>query len=91
MVSKINTDATFSVATNSGGWGFVVRDNEGGGCGSTSRMWPSSIQAETLAVLFTLEKAATMGMPTIIFGNRCHRITSASFGCRHSRGGIELI
>jgi hypothetical protein len=29
-------------------------------------MWPSSIQAETLAVLFTLEKAAAMGMPRII-------------------------
>jgi hypothetical protein len=40
-VYKINSDATFSVATSSGGWGFVVRDNkgtylEGGGCGNTS-------------------------------------------------------
>lgn len=86
-VYKINSDATFSVATSTGGWGFVVRDNEGtylegGRCGNTSRMWPSSIQAETLAVLFTLEKAVAiaMGMPRIIFENR---LDNNRFGPRY--------
>ena len=54
---KINIDAAFRAKSNTGGWGFVARDNTGefldGGCGSLEHV-TSPIHAEALAALNSL-------------------------------------
>lgn len=65
---KINADASFE-STRAGGWGFVVRDCEGnfleGGAGSFSGV-ASALQAETLAVMRSLQRASELGMTRIV-------------------------
>jgi ribonuclease HI len=70
MVSiKINIDTALIDATSKGGWGFVARDKEGkymeGGCGNIPRV-ASPLQGEAMAALYSLERAAYVGMSKII-------------------------
>ena len=66
---KINIDAAFRAKSNTGGWGFVARDNTGefleGGCGSLEHV-TSSIHAEALAALNSLQRVAQLGMTRIV-------------------------
>ncbi|GJN18408.1 hypothetical protein PR202_gb05568 [Eleusine coracana subsp. coracana] len=66
---KINTDASFSARTGSGGWGFIARNNSGafleGGCGQLQRV-SNPLQAEALAALKRLQRAAELGMSRIV-------------------------
>jgi hypothetical protein len=66
---KINVDATFIDATSKGGWSFVARDKEveymEGGCGNLPRV-ACPLQVEAMAPLFSLERAAYVGMSKII-------------------------
>jgi len=68
-VYKINVDASFHEKTKQGGWGFVARDYKGnfleGGAGMIVRA-ANALQAETLGVLRSLERAAALGMTRII-------------------------
>jgi ribonuclease HI len=66
---KINVDATFIDATSKGGWSFVARDKEveymEGGCGNLPRV-ACPLQVEAMAPLFSLERAAYVGMSKTI-------------------------
>ena len=66
---KINVDASFFESTRARGWGFVVRDCEGkfleGGAGSFPRV-ANALQAETLVVKYSLQRAADLGMTRIV-------------------------
>jgi hypothetical protein len=77
---KISTDAAFSAATSQGGWGYVVRDDEGsyldGDCGKLSRV-ASPLQGEALAALFALERASNLGMSRIILETNATELKKA--------------
>ena len=66
---KINIDGAFKSATSKGGWGFLVHNIVGafleGGYGNLCRV-ATSFQAEALAALYSLERAALLGMTRII-------------------------
>uniref|UniRef100_K3Y2V9 RNase H type-1 domain-containing protein n=1 Tax=Setaria italica TaxID=4555 RepID=K3Y2V9_SETIT len=66
---KINVDASFYDSSKQGGWGFISHDCEGNfleeGAGNVPRV-ASALQAETLGVLRSLERAAELGMTRII-------------------------
>jgi len=66
---KLNVDASFFAESKKGGWGFVARDNDGvfleAGAGNISRA-ADALQAEAMAALRGLEKAAELGMTRIV-------------------------
>jgi len=66
---KLNIDASFDPKMRSGGWGYVARNSEGdfldGGAGSIIRVF-DVFQAEALAALHAVQRAAQLGMSRII-------------------------
>ena len=66
---KLNIDASFDPKMRSGGWGYVARNSEGdfldGGAGSIIRVF-DVLQAEALAALHAVQRAAQLGMSRII-------------------------
>jgi len=66
---KINIDASFQAKSGKGGWGFVARGNNGEflerGCGHLERV-TSSLYAEALAALKSLQRVAHLGMTRIV-------------------------
>jgi ribonuclease HI len=67
---KINTDGAFHESSNSGGWGFTVRDDRGvlisAGAGNLEHL-SNALHAEALALLYTLNISAQMGCTRVIF------------------------
>lgn len=67
---KINIDRAFTKETKKGGWGFIIRNSEGGveaaGAGRLSRL-SEAIQAETIALLYAAERASELGCRNVIF------------------------
>uniref|UniRef100_M8BSG8 Uncharacterized protein n=1 Tax=Aegilops tauschii TaxID=37682 RepID=M8BSG8_AEGTA len=67
---KINTDAAFHRDTNSGGWGFVIRDEQGramaAGAGNLVHI-SDALHAEALALLYAIKMAAHMGCDKVLF------------------------
>ncbi|CAN6197019.1 unnamed protein product [Urochloa humidicola] len=65
---KINTDGAFSAATGEGGWGFVIRNNEGhvirAGAGRCSFLL-DALHAEVLACLMGVKEAGDLGMAKV--------------------------
>ena len=61
---KINTDGAFREGTNTGGWGFIVRNDHGipvaAGCGHNQGLG-SALQAEANAVLQAIKHTSRMG------------------------------
>ena len=92
---KINIDGAFKSATSKGGWGFLVRDSVGvfleGGCGNLCRV-ATSFQAEALAALYSLERAALLGMTRIILETDATELVRGltSEDLDHSVDGILL-
>ncbi|WVZ66998.1 hypothetical protein U9M48_016145, partial [Paspalum notatum var. saurae] len=68
-VYKINVDASFYDSTKQGGWGFIVRDNEGtfleGGARKIVRA-ANALQAEIIGAQKCLQHAADLEMTRII-------------------------
>lgn len=68
-VVKINCDGAFSSATKSGGWGFLIREWDGGvissGYGKLEYVG-EALYAETVACLQALQRAADLGIQRIM-------------------------
>ncbi|KAK3157436.1 hypothetical protein QOZ80_2AG0122210 [Eleusine coracana subsp. coracana] len=68
-IYKINVDASFHESTRRGGWGYVARDSAGEvmdiGAGNINRV-ASALQAEAMAAMKGLQRAAEIGMNRII-------------------------
>ncbi|GJN04370.1 hypothetical protein PR202_ga21914 [Eleusine coracana subsp. coracana] len=66
---KLNVDASFLDSSKRGGWGFVLRDQDGlfleGGAGNIPRV-ANALHAEAMAALAGLERAAQLGMERIV-------------------------
>ena len=66
---KINSDGAFREITNSGGWGFVIRNEIGkaliAGAGTLQDV-ANPLQVETLAMYHAIQEAAKMGIQKII-------------------------
>ena len=92
---KINIDGAFKSATSKGGWGFLVRNSVGafleGGYGNLCRV-ATSFQAEALAALYSLERAALLGMIRIILETDATELVRGltSEDLDHSIDGILL-
>jgi ribonuclease HI len=61
---KINTDGAFRESSRSGGWGFILRNDEGvpvaAGCGHIQEIG-SALQAEAIATLQAIKITSQMG------------------------------
>lgn len=64
---KINVDGSFKEGKSERGWGYIIRNNEGGveaaGAGKLNRA-SDALQAETEALLQAICRAAELGVST---------------------------
>lgn len=67
---KINTDASFHRDANSGGWGFIIRDDQGRamavGAGNLANI-SDALHAEALALLYAIKMSIQMGCDKVLF------------------------
>jgi hypothetical protein len=93
---KINCDGAFSVNTRSGGWGFLIREWDGGvissGYGKLENV-SEAFHAEIVACLQALQRAADLGVQRVILETDATMIVqavkSADFD-RCSAGGLMI-
>ena len=80
---KINCDGAFFAESKSGGWGFVIRDNEGAvrgsGAGFISHA-ASAAQVEAQACAEALQAAACWGMGRLIVESDARNVINALSG-----------
>lgn len=66
---KINTDGAFLKETNTGGWGFVIRDDCGvvmaAGAGNLERV-SDALHSEALAMLYAINTATQLGCDKVM-------------------------
>ena len=66
---KVNIDGSYCAATNTGGWGFCIRDHDGdvrgAGMGQLQNL-ADTLHAETISCLKAIEFAADAGMGRVI-------------------------
>ena len=80
---KINIDGSFHAETGTGGWGFVVRDNQGDVRGSGAgclRHVATAVQAEAMACSEAMQAAVEWGMTDIIVETDCQSLVRAVQG-----------
>jgi ribonuclease HI len=67
---KINFDGSFNAISGDGGWGFVIRDQEGffvaAGAGKTKNLG-SALQSEAVACLAAINGACRVGASRVVF------------------------
>lgn len=67
---KINTDAAFHRISNDGGWGFIIRNDQGiavaAGAGKLEHM-ADAFQSEAVAMLYAINIASQMGCDRVMF------------------------
>ncbi|GJN08391.1 hypothetical protein PR202_ga26304 [Eleusine coracana subsp. coracana] len=81
---KINIDGAFLAESNSGGWGFMIRDQTGSvlEAGAGNIQWAAdALKTEALAAMAGVQRAAYWGMPKIILQTDAANLGSAiTFG-----------
>ena len=77
---KINFDGAFDQATNSGGWGFVIRDHDGvfiaAGAGKSIHL-RDALHSEVVACLAAIDGAVRTGANRIIFESNASSLVQA--------------
>jgi len=82
-VLKINSDGAFSSMTGAGGWGYVIRDDQGAvkkaGAGSEPFL-QHAFHAELLGCLEGLKMAAQLGMAHVVVETDAQMVMGAIEG-----------
>jgi ribonuclease HI len=91
---KLNCDGAFSASTRNGGWGFVIRESDGGvisaAYGNLENVG-EAFHAEVIACLQAIQRAADLGVQRVILETDASMVVQAvksSDYNRSSAGGL---
>lgn len=95
---KLNIDASFLSSSGRGGWGYVARDQHGafldGGAGNITHV-SSALQAEAIAAWQGLQRAASVGMASVVLetdaANLGHALSSVDLDLSPDGGLFKRI